>query len=216
MKKNQMAGCAMALCVLLLGVASAPADIIGVDVAGPAYTGPGVLDTSSRTWLSKTGNSTFTLDGQTVTLVFGSNSTGNWDATIDLFDNYKFTTGSAFGVVLTDLDPTKTYNIVYYGLQNTFGNPGRGTTFDLAEPDLMAKTTTGDNDSAFIEGVNYVRWDNLTPQPGDNRIRVLVGIGPDGSAGFINGFEIESIPEPATMTLLTLGLGMGVRRRRRA
>lgn len=177
-------------------------DTVGVDVFGTAYTGPGVLDTSSRTWeLKPTTGDTFTLAGSTVTITYGGHGAGSINDTpagITLFDDYKFTSGAAFGVVLTGLDPQYTYNVVYYGAQDGFG--GRGTTFDLAEPDLPAATTSAAQTLTFAEGVNYVRYDNLIPQLGDDRIRVLVGIGPAGSVGIINGFEIQAtlIPEPAT------------------
>ncbi|MFC1805778.1 hypothetical protein ACFL09_02220 [Planctomycetota bacterium] len=179
-------GCAVVL------AATARADIVGVDVSGSVYTGPGVLDATTRTWVSAptTGN-TFTLDGQTVTMTYGTNWAGGIDAPIDLFDNYKHNNGTTtFGTVLTGLDTTKAYNLVVYGAQNFLG--GRGGRFTMVEGGNGTQTTTGDQTSSFADGVNYVRFDGLMPDNslGDQRIRFLTSNGPDG-IGIFNGFEIE-------------------------
>jgi len=207
-------GCMTIVAVLVIA-ATARAGIVGVDVSGSVYTGPGVLDTSSRTWeLKPSTGDTFLLDGQTIAMAYGTNWAGGANAPIDLFDNYKHNNGgAAFGVVLTGLDLSKQYNLAVYGAQNFLG--GRGGSFDPAEPDLPAKSTTGDQTSTFAEGVNYVRFDNVTPDNtfGDQRIRFLVGNGPEGIAIF-NGFEIESVatgppppppPPPPANTILQYG-----------
>jgi len=195
--------------VLAVGTV-AHAGTVGVDVVGTVYTGPGVLDTSSRTWTSAPISfDTFMLDGQTITVVYGGFLSGSVDATIDLFDNYKHNAGVVdVGVVLKGLDMTRTYNLVIYGAQNFQG--GRGSSFDPDMPDLPAKITTGDQQSSFVEGVNYVRYDNITPDNSlaDQRIRWFVGNGSDPSpVGLFNGFEIQStvVPTPAA---LPLGLAM--------
>ncbi len=196
----------MNLCVLVLVglfalVGTASGGIVGVDASGAAYTGPGVLDTASRTWeLKPSTGDTFLLDGQTITMTYGTNWGGGMNAPIDLFDDYKHNGGgAAFGVVLTGLDMSKQYNLVVYGAQNFLG--GRGGSFDPAEPNLPAKTTTGDQTATFAEGVNYVRFDNVAADNtyGDQRIRFLVGNGPEG-IGIFNGFEIESFaPSPTIL-----------------
>lgn len=199
----------LALVGLLVSANSTFAGVIGIDVDDGlnSYVGPGVLDTSSRAWTVRETNSTFTLDGQTINLIFGSNSPGGGNTTIDLFDDYKFTTGAAFGVAFTGLDLTKTYNLVVYGAQAAGLN--RGATFTMMEPALGALTTNGDQQSSFVSGVNYVRWDNITPDNSfsDQRIRFTVGIGPDGGAGMINGFELEvvEVPEPGSFSMLMFG-----------
>lgn len=191
---------------------------VSVDVSGGTYTGTGVLDTTTHTWLSKpTSGNTFTLDSQTVGIIYGGFSSGNIDATIDLFDDYKHNSaGSAVGFVLTGLDMTKTYDIVLYGAQN-FGG-GRGASFDLVEGTYSGadpQTTSGDQQSSFVAGVNYVLFSGIAPtnSSGDQRIRFLVGNGPDG-IGIFNGFEIRSVPEPGAILLCGLG-GLFVLRRRR-
>lgn len=194
------------------------AAVVSVDVQGTTYSGPGILDTTSHVWLSKpTSGNTFSLDTQTVGIIYGGFSSGNIDATIDLFDDYKHNNaGSAIGFVLTGLDMTKTYDIVLYGAQN-FGS-GRGASFDLVEGTYSGadpQITTGDQQSSFVEGVNYVRFNGIAPtnSSGDQRIRFLVGNGPDG-IGFFNGFEIQSVPEPAASLLGGLGMLALLRRRR--
>ena len=207
--------------VVILGMGTvAHSGTVGVDVVGTVYTGPGVLDTSSRTWISAPISfDTFMLDGQTITVVYGGFFSGTADAAIDLFDNYKHNSGVVdVGVVLKGLDMTKTYDLVIYGAQNAQG--GRGSSFDPDMPDLPAKTTTGDQQSSFVEGVNYVRYDNITPDNslGDQRIRWFVGNGSDPTpVGLFNGFEIQSVVVP-TPAALPAGLAMialiALRRRR--
>jgi len=52
-------------------------------------------------------------------MTYGTNWAGGWNAGIDLFDDYKHNNGNTtFGVVLTGLDLSKTYNLVIYGAQS--------------------------------------------------------------------------------------------------
>lgn len=198
---------------------AACAGVIGIDVANIAnvYTGPGVLDTSSRTWtLRETSGNTFTLDGQTITVTFSAGFTeGGANATINLFDDYKFITAGTPSVTLTGLDLTKTYNLVLYGAQNFLG--GRGTTFDPTQPNLASLQTSGNQQSSFVSGTNYVRYDNITPDNSllDARIQFTVGIGPDGGVGILNGFELQEVPEPSSIAMLLFGsIGLWLMRRR--
>lgn len=192
------------------------AAVVGVDVSGVAYNGGGVLDTTLRLWQSKTSNnSTFSLDGiNDVTLGLSNwSADGGANATIDLFDHYKHNGGTQTSVFsLSGLDNTKTYSIVIYSAQNAFG--GRGGSWDLitgsyAGPD--PQVSSGDQQTTFAEGVNYVRFNNITATGGVISFTAANSL--DGIAVF-NGFEIQSVPEPSAALLGGLGMLALLRRRR--
>jgi hypothetical protein len=201
--------------MLLPGFASAA--VVSVDISGIAYTGPGVLEATSHAWLSKTTNgSTFTVDTQTVTLGLTNwSSDGSANATIDLFDQYKHNGGTNTATFsLTGLDLTKTYDIVIYCAQNFLG--GRGGKFDLVTGSYIGpdpQEATGDQQSSFLIGVNYVRFDGIAPAAG-GAISFQATNSTDGIA-IMNGFEIASVPEPGAALLGGFGLLSLLRRRSR-
>lgn len=201
---------------ILALAAHASAAVVSVDISGSTYTGTGVLDTTSHAWLSNTTNgSTFALDSQTVTLGLTNwSADGSANATIDLFDNYKHNGGTNTSTFsLTGLDITKTYDLVIYSAQNSLG--GRGGSFDLVTGSFTGttpKATTGDQQDTFALGVNYVRFDNITPAAGG-----IISFNATNSADGIavmNGFEIQSVPEPSIALLGGLGVLALLRRRR--
>ena len=201
--------------ILLVQVASA--SVVGFDVQSSVYNGPGVLDATSRLWES---GSSFLLDGQTITVAYENQANGSANAPIDLFDNYLHNAGRrTVYVTLTGLDLSESYDLVIYGAQNFRG--GRGGLYRIEEGDGGANqslSTTGYQQTTFSEGVNYVRFTGLVPDNtfADQRIRFSVSNGSEG-VGILNGFEIESAPEPGVLTLLSVG-GLAflfVHRRRR-
>lgn len=216
--KNHLATLLTAAAFMATG-STAFATVVSVDISGATYTGAGVLDTSSHTWLSKTSNgSTFSLDSQTVTLGLTNwFADGSADTAIDLFDHYKHNNGTLTSVFsLSGLNNALVYDIVIYSAQNAFG--GRGGMFDLTTGSyagLDPQTTTGDQQSSFTEGVNYVRYTGITAVGGV--ISFNASNSPDGIA-VMNGFEVSAVPEPSTYGLIGAGaiaLVTAVRRRRR-
>lgn len=194
----------------------ASAAIVSVDISGAVYTGPGVLDTTIHTWLSKTTNgSTFIIDTQTATVGLTNwVSDGGGAATIDLFDEYKHNGGTNTSTFsLTGLDITKTYNIIIYSTQS--GSGGRGGKFDLITGTYTGpdpQEANGNSNSDFAVGVNYVLFDTITPAAGG----VISFNATNSSEGIavMNGFEIQSVPEPRAALLGGLGM-LGLLRRRR-
>ncbi|MEX0866656.1 MAG: PEP-CTERM sorting domain-containing protein [Pirellulales bacterium] len=211
------------LVIALVPAGDALADMVGVDSAvGGGYVGPGVLDTTSRAW--ETGAS-FLLDGETVTVDYGAGGNiganrtslgGALTPALDLFNDIRFGGGGGvtFDVTLTGLSDGARYNLAIFG-GDPFGG-GRGSSYEVLGSGLGNKVTTGDVLSSFIEDTNYVQFENLSSTGGVLTFRVSTST--DGVAMF-NGFEIQSVPEPASIALLSaLGLvlvGYRWQRRRR-
>jgi hypothetical protein len=122
----------------------------------------------------------------------GSYSAGGVGATIALFSDY-VNCGPAT-LTITGLDNAMKYNLILYGAQNFQG--GRGATFTM---NAVSLSTTGDQQSSFAEGVNYVRYDNLAPTSGS--LSATISTGPE-SVGIFNGFQLQVIPEPGSLGML--------------
>lgn len=196
---------------------NATAAIVSIDVNG-SYTGASVLDSISHVWTSLSNGNTFSMDSQTVTFNRSGWSAGSIGSpSIGLFNSYLHNNaGGAQTFSLSGLDMTKTYNIVIYSAQS--GGWNRGGTFDLVAGTYVGpdpKSTTGDQQATFAEGINYVRFDNITAAAGG----IISFSGTNGPEGIniFNGFEIQSVqavPEPSAAMLGGLGLLLLVRRRR--
>jgi hypothetical protein len=201
----------------LIVAAGANAAIVSVDVAGNAYNGPGVLDASSHLWLLKGDGSNFTLDSQTVALSLGFPSAGSAGTPgIGLFAEYVHNGGgAAVPFTLSGLNPAQTYDIVIYSAQS--GGWNRGGAFQLTTYGSYggpaSQQVTGAQQDTFAPSVNYVSFSGITPNAsGTIGFQCSNGSG----IGLMNGFEIQSVPEPGAWMSLLGGCGvlLGLRRRR--
>jgi len=177
----------------------------------------GVLDASNREW-TQFGTTT-TLDGNAVTTTVAGGTSGNIGSpTIEVFERYQFKTSGEMVMTISGLvtDHSMEYNLAIFMLQNGFG--GRGglatiTTSGVTNP--AAEGTDRDNFGTFVEGENYVQFDNIVANT-SGEITFTVGQNVDGIAIF-NGLEIQSVavPEPSSSALLGLGcLALILRRRK--
>lgn len=197
--------------VMLTMNAAQAAVIVNVDITThqSTYAGIGAIGTGTFWNTGTSGTNLKAEDGTTVTGIghslSGTFSPGGVGADISLFSDY-FNAGPAT-LTLTGLDNSKTYTLILYGAQNFLG--GRGATFTVGD---VSKTTTGDQQSTFAEGVNYVRYDNLSPTGGV--LTATVSTGPE-SVGIFNGFQLQAIPEPSSALLMLGATTAGLLLRRR-
>ncbi len=201
----------VALALLGVMATTATAEVVGVDLEtnDVHYNGVGVLDTTSRLWHDQDASNDFTLDGDTITYATNAPLQGlSWSTTgcLEIFHDGEYANTETVTASLSGLktDGT-TYSLVIFaqmGLHNRGAAVTLGTT----------KNSPGTGDgAAFRENENYVRFDDLTPD-GTGKIEwTWVKL---GARGTINAFEMESVPEPATMSLLALG-GIAMLRRRK-
>ena len=187
--------------ILAMGTVTQAA-VVGVDSALGAYTGVGILDTTSRTWETPASGGTFLLGGDTITVTYIAPYTGyRGGGAIKLFQRIRHNGGiQPVTVTLSGLDTSLTYNLVAYGADR-YNN--RGTKFEVVGSGLGTKTTTGDTSASFIEGTNYVRFDGLTTGTGSLVLKAM-----QGEVAQINGFEIQSINPIPTPAALPAGLAL--------
>ena len=191
MKNKLQLLAATLLLALTTAIGASAANVTGVDINSDAsiYTGTGVLDASSRAWtLADSNGDGFLLGANKIKLTFtNANKGSDSNADLDLFDDYMHNNGNTeLTIRLDNVEDFRKYNLVIYGAQY-YNN--RGGKFQLTEPASEAKTTSGDQQSTFEEGVNYVRFDDIEPVNG--YILISVTNGPD-NIGIINGFELQS------------------------
>ena len=115
-------------------------------------------------------------------------------------------------VALTGLTPGQSYDLYLYSGSNT---DGRKTAFTITGATTSATVTTSPfntSGSTFIEGTNYVHFTSLAPDLSGNMTISFTGAGTEGD---LNGFQIQSVPEPGTWALLVFSLTTVIVLRRR-
>lgn len=207
--------------LVLLGAPCSDAAVLSVSFGGDdgtnyaAYTGIGVLNTTSTVWNTVSApdgtnpaipTQNYNLDGDTVSLDFGSYQyMGHQSsATSDLYDGYLY---NGTTITLSGLVSGDSYELVLY---SGWGWNNANTTFSVNGADFRT-LDSGSNTGAFIEGTNYTKY-TFTNYGSDTMTINMSGLNP----GF-NGFELghTAVPEPSSAALGLLGLGFFLRRRRR-
>lgn len=125
--------------------------------------------------------------------------------------------GGACRFQLQELDPSKTYNLTFYGSHKF--NSDYNTIFTIYGSDsysFMSIVDSGnldifENGSPWLHNRDTVLTiSGLSPQTDDKLFIEFVGNA--GGAGYLNAMKIEVVPEPASLVLLS-GLLLVLRRR---
>ena len=207
---------------------------------GPPQTGAAVIGSSGDIW-----NSTSNASGGTLALNnVGGTASGvslTWSGGSAVSSEYQVTGNGFYGtsyrnlmtahiavlgstastLALTGLNSALTYNVYLYTQPNAWYSgdaAGRKITFSTSGLTTSLPVTTLGSDptlSVFTLGTNYVEFVNVAPDASGNLTINYQGLGPSGEAD-LNGFQIQSVPEPGTWMLLALtGTFFMVTRRRR-
>ena len=129
-----------------------------------------------------------------------------------LLDDFVYNTSGSKAFSVRHLTPGGTYDLYLYGVPGGAGP--RTTSFTVGATTL---STTGADQSSFVEGANYVRFVNLVAD-GSGTIAGTFAPGPGSGEADFNGLQIvEVVPEPTAGWAVFLAGGLlGVRRRTKA
>ena len=118
-----------------------------------------------------------------------------------LMTSYLYSTASST-LALTGLNASLTYDLYLY-IQPTWGGDGRTAAFTATGLVTTGPVTTlGAIPSlnTFVLGTNYVKFSGLAPTAGGNLTITYT----TPNEADLNGFQLQSVPEPGTWALLAL------------
>ncbi len=186
--------------------AIAMAETIAVDInkngftPQAEYSGAGVIATNGSTWnqveVTAGASDLLDTDGNQTTVGYSTsnmNSLNNINTAggaNDLFTDYAWGTQTNSTVTINGLAANGEYNLVLYGAQNHENVRGTSFTVDGAE-----KSTDPTGANIFVEGDTYVRFDSVTADASGNIVVDMAGLPGTLSHTFLNGFEIQAVPE---------------------
>jgi len=211
-----------------LGVISSRADLINVNFysigfGGSTASGAAVVGGAGDLWNgiagdngSGSGISLLDVNGNTTSVTLSYDSSGggavtslaqNTQPNPSLMNDYLFNnTSGNITVTLQGLVASTTYDLYVYIASNDGGSGARavGVTANSA-----FASATGDPQTSFVAGLNYVMLTATSDALGTININELdsAGVNVSGEVD-LNGLQISSVPEPATLPLLAIG-GIG-------
>lgn len=125
-------------------------------------------------------------------------------------EDYFFLDGVNGTITLSQLDPTKLYNLSFFATRvqpNPAGNPGdtRSTTYTVGSSSVTLQTTGQNIGSNGIYDGNddeIVSLSNLSP---DVNNQLVISVTRSGQFGYIGVLGIQVVPEPGTLAMLAIG-----------
>jgi hypothetical protein len=221
-------GLAVTLCYAL-GVISTRADLINVNFYSAGYggstaSGAAVVGGVSDIWNgiagdngSGSGISLVNANGDPTSVTLSYDTSGgsaitsvaqNTQLNPSLMNDYLFNnTSGDITVTLQGLVANTPYNLYVYIASNDGGGGARAAQVTANSAFASA---TGDPQTSFVAGLNYVMLTATSDASGTINLAESDYAGVNFSHEVdLNGLQITSVPEPATLTLLGIG-GIGI------
>jgi len=157
---------------------------------------------------------------------WGSGNVGNGGPWASLYDGFAFTSCNKMSVTLsnasgTPIAPNTAYQLTVYAYDGNattgnvyFATDSAGTQFVNGTQALSTISWT--NGHVFNTGDTYASLTFNVTSDSNGQIKFYDMNNGTASGNRLNGFQLASIPEPATMSLLGLGGLVTLLRRRRA
>jgi hypothetical protein len=127
----------------------------------------------------------------------------------NLYGGYIATTGNGISITLSGLYAGEAYNLYVYSEQDGTGSSGRSARITA---NGVSAVDTQDGAGTFILNANYVLLSGTANASG----QVVINVANLNGEADINGLQLQTLPEPASLSIFGAGLaGLGWVRRRR-
>lgn len=173
----------------------------GLQMEGPAAIGS-AGDFWNKMWVS--GGGPVDLDaagGSPSGLTFSVSDTGGWYSSVGngLMREYWMPNNDGYNDshIFGGFDPDDVVDVYCYS--GADGHSGNGARFECMNTGEIKRGTNSSRYDSYVEGENYVVFYDVTPdQDGEIVIRSTYSWYP------VNGYQLDIVPEPVTLSVLAL------------
>lgn len=125
-------------------------------------------------------------------------------------DLVAYPSASMLATSINGLDPSLTYNLYLYNAWNK-GTAGLGTTYTVTGAGTPKSGTINPTSAGatFVSGVNYLEFTLAPNASGNITVDFVSSNTVTSSQALLSGFQLQAVPEPASVGLLALG-GVGL------